>query len=98
MSIDYGNWGSHILFASACIVTGIVGVVLARTETERWLRQSALLQAILLVYVVSAAFFQRQNELKLGGVVIVGLLIIQAILGSPNVTDEPPVGEEQSAP
>ncbi len=98
MSIDYGNWGSLILFASVCIVTGIIGVVLARTDAERWLRQSVLLQAILLVYVVSAAFFQRQSELKLGGVVIVGLLIIPAMLGSSSVDDEPPLSEEQSVP
>ena len=72
MNIDYGNWGSQILFASACIVVGI----------DRWLRLGLLLQAILLAFVVSAAFFQRQTELKLGGVVIVGLLIVQSTLGS----------------
>ena len=82
MNIDYGNWGSQILFASACIVVGIVGVVLARNGIDRWLRLGLLLQAILLAFVVSAAFFQRQTELKLGGVVIVGLLIVQSTLGS----------------
>ena len=71
---------------------------MARTDAERWLRQSALLQAILLVYVVSAAFFQRQSELKLGGVVIVGLLIIQAMSGSQRINEDLPVGEEQTAP
>jgi hypothetical protein len=96
MNTDYGNWGSHILFVSACLVIGIVGFVLAPNGAERWLRQSVLLQALLLTYVVSAAFFQRQNELKLGGVVIVGLLIVQSTLGFPGITDEPPLDEDQS--
>ncbi len=96
MNIENGNWGSHILFASVCIVMGIIGVVLARNGAERSMRQSVLLQGILLAFVVSAAFFQRQSELKLGAVVIVGLLIVQSTLGSPSVNDELPLDEEQS--
>ena len=96
MNIEHSNWGSHVLFALVCVVLGIVGVILARNGTERWLRQSVLLQAILLTYVVSAAFFQLQSELKLGGVVIVGLLIVQSTLGSPSVNDDPALDEEQS--
>ena len=96
MNIDYGNWGGHLLFALMCTVIAIIGIVLARNGVEQWLPLSLLLQGILLVYVVSAAFFQRQNQLKLGGAVIAGLLIIHSTLGSPTVKDEQSLDEDQS--
>jgi 4-amino-4-deoxy-L-arabinose transferase-like glycosyltransferase len=98
MTIDYGNWGGHLLFALMCIVIAIVGIVLARNGDEQRLLQSMLLQGILLAYVAGAVFFQRRNELKLGGVVIAGLLIIHAIWGSSGVNDEPAQDEDQSTP
>lgn len=95
MNIDYGNWGSQILFALACIVVGIIGVVTARNRADRLLRLSLLLQAILLAFVVGAAMFQRQTELKLGGVVIVLLLIVQSILESLGGSGEQPLNNEE---
>ena len=101
MNVDYGNWGGHLLFAMMCIVMAIVGIVLARNVVEQWLQQCLLLQGILLACVASAAFFPRQNELKLGGVVIIGLLIIHSILGhsalgSPMIKDDENLEEDQS--
>lgn len=96
MTIDYGNWGGHLLFASMCIVMAVVGIVLARNGFEQWLHQSLLLQGILLAYIASAAFFHRQSELKLGPVVIVGLLIIHSTLGSSPVKDEQALDKDQS--
>jgi len=97
MNVDYGHWGSQILFAALCIAIGVVGIVLARTDAELSLQKGLFLQGILLASVVSAAFFQDQIDLKLGGIVIVGLLIIQSTLGSPQViTDEQELDEKES--
>ncbi len=96
MNIDYGTWGGHLLFALMCIVIAIVGIVLVRNGVEQWLQQSLLLQGVLLVFVAGAAFFERQNGLKLGGVVIVGLLIIHSIWVTPIFNDEQALDEDQS--
>ena len=88
MNIDYGNWGVHLLFALMCIVIAIVRIFQDRKGVEYWLSLSVLLQGILLMFVASAAFFDRQSSLKLGGAVIAGLLVFHSTLVAPSFNDE----------
>ena len=72
-------WVVRLLFVGLVNVMGIVGVVSATRFRERRLLRGVLGQGILMMTVVGAARFPEQIELKLAGVVVIVLLMIEAV-------------------
>ena len=71
-------WVVRLLFVGLVIVMGIVGVISATHFRDRRLLRGVLGQGILMMTVVGAARFPEQIELKLAGVVLIVLLMIEA--------------------
>ena len=96
MNNDISSWSFGLLFASLCALLGILDIVLARQTEDRLLASGQLLQGVVLIFVVAGAFFHRGSDLYLGGLVVVGLLIIQTLRGPSFLADDKPLNEEES--
>lgn len=78
MNPDTRFWVFRLLFAALITVVGVVGVVAEKGFRERGLLRGVLGQGILMAIVIGAASFPERTELRLGGLVVVASLIIQA--------------------
>ncbi len=81
MNGDLSRWSDGLLFSALSVVLGIVGLVSARRDSERWWASGLMLQGILLTFVVGGAFVRGSTDLKLGGLTIVVLLIVHSVWG-----------------
>ncbi len=79
MDGDLSSWSSGLLLAVLCVLLGTIGVVSASRSEERWLASGLLWQGTLLTFVVAGAYFHRSSPLYLGGLVVLGLLMIQTL-------------------
>ena len=96
MSDEIRGWSFGLLFATTSVLLGIIGVASARKPIERGFASGLFLQGVILIFVVSGAYFHRSTSLYLGGLAVVGLLIVQTLFGSSSVADENAFGEDES--
>ena len=92
MNGDLGRWNDGLLFAGLVVVLGMIGFVSAQVVTDRSLSRGLLLQGTLL----AAAFHEHRGELKLIGLLIIGLLIVQSIWPTESHGDQKPPDEVES--
>lgn len=97
MNGDITQWNSGLLFAALCVLLGTSGLVAARRTDDRWMASGLLMQGILLTFVVGADYFHGSSDLHLGGLVILGLLIIQTLHRTDVAADEGPHKEDETA-
>ena len=79
MTADPSFWNSGLLFAGLVVLLGMSGFVAARDSHSRSLASGLLSQGILLSFVVASVYFKNSLELQLGGLIVLGLLIVQAV-------------------
>ncbi len=89
MNSEIALWSYSLLFAMLIIVLGVTGLLSACRNWERCQAQGLIVQGILLAWVMGTALhhrgFQLQNiyvhngDLKTGGLLLVGLLIVQSL-------------------
>ena len=96
MNGDLGRWNDGLLVAGLVVVLGMIGFVSAQVVTDRSLSRGLLLQGTLLAGVVAAAFHEHRGELKLIGLLIIGLLIVQSIWPTESHGDQKPPDEVES--
>ena len=89
MNGETGRLGHGLLFAALVVVLGIIGIISAQCRSERNLYRGLFLQGVLLTWVVVAAFRNQNSDLKLGGLMVVGLLILQTVWQPASTLDEP---------
>ncbi len=88
MNGDSAYWSVRLLFASVCVLLGLTGFVAARSSADRRITFGLLAQGILLVFVVGGAYFHRAADLRLGGLVVTGLLLVFSFGCPANPQDE----------
>lgn len=94
MNLEIGRVGHGLLFAALVVVLGMIGMISAKCRSERNLFRGLFFQGILLTWVIVAAFRPQNSELKLGGLIIIGLLILQTVWQPVSVVDAPASKEE----
>jgi hypothetical protein len=83
MNADVTIYNCGLLFAGLCLVFGIVGIVSSDSREYRRLASGLILQGVVFIFVFGSAYFPGSIDLRLGGLTVTGLLIIQNLL-SPN--------------
>ena len=78
MSAEISRWTYGLLFATLIVATGIVGIVAARCSSARSLSGSLFLQGVLMTFVMGSTFLNVTGDTRLGGLVIVGLLLVHS--------------------
>ena len=95
MNGDVGRWNNGLLYAALTVVLGIVGLVAARRFSERFLASGLFLQGVLMTFVVGGSFLKSTTDPKLGGLVIVGLLLVHSVWGPSFAADAQPAAEDE---
>jgi hypothetical protein len=95
---EMNRWSYGLLFALLVIVLGMTGLVSSARSSDRSRSRGLFLQGILLIWVIGAAFHlhpihQYSGDLKIGGLLLVGLLIVQS-LWQPDSTGADPASED----
>lgn len=96
MNHDPAYWSTRLIFASMCILLGTIGFVTARSSSDRRMTFGLLAQGILLAFLVGGTYFRYAANLRLGGMVVAGLLVILSFASPAHSVDEQSETEEHS--
>jgi NADH:ubiquinone oxidoreductase subunit K len=88
MNGEIRYWSHGLLFAALTVVLGMIGIISAQRASERWMSRGLFLQGALLTCVVGAAFHDHPSDLKLAGLMILGLLIVQCTWRPGSIEDD----------
>lgn len=72
------TWNCGLLFATFTVLLGVSAFVAARQSLQRHFACGMILQGILISFVIAASVYDRSIELKLGGLAVLGLLLVQS--------------------
>jgi hypothetical protein len=96
MHSDVASWNFGLLFASLCTLLGMIGVVSTRRSAARSHAIGYFMQGVTLLFVVGGAYFGRSAGFRLGGLVVLSLLILQMIFSGETVAEDPMSREDDS--
>ena len=90
-------WICGLLYSAWCVVFGISGLISASSANERSRSIGQVAQGVLLTFVVGGAYYRDSTPIASGGVVVLGLLIIHALLGQSIQTEVVVPRQDESA-
>jgi predicted membrane channel-forming protein YqfA (hemolysin III family) len=94
MSGAIAQWSHGLLLAALCAILGLVGFAIAANSPDRRLASGLFLQGVLLMFSVAGAF-HHSNELHLGGLIVLGLLLVNDLSGSTSTPHERRADEDE---
>lgn len=88
MNEDLASWSIRLIFASMCVLLGLAGFMAGRSSADRQMTFGLFVQGICLTFVAGSVYLGHSPELRMGALVVAGLLIIFSLAGSQDSEEE----------